>query len=153
MKIGYEGQQFLPKLITAENISCYAESLVETMEFGCELIVQLIYPDDIREFSDALQKLAWYDNAEQSIQQRKLRVYLVKEALEELPKDYFKGLIELASLWGSLGFPHESPHVFQGVNNSYTPQEYYTQDVFDLLFAKNKQWVKDEIEHIKLLEE
>lgn len=152
LKIGYEGQQFLPKLISSDAIFQYAEELIETMESGYELISLLISPEDEMEFSDVLENLARAENVEQSIQQRKLRVYVVQETLKELPEDYFKGLIELASLWGSLGFPHDSPHEFHGQNNLYTPQGYYTQDVFNSLLTKHKQWIKNEIEHIKLLE-
>ena len=152
LKIGYEGQDFLPKLISSDAISQYAECLVETMESGYELIVQLISPADEMEFCQVLEKLAQAEKVQQSVQQRKLRVYVVLEALETLPNDYFNGLLELTDTWVSLGLPDDCPHVVQGRNNSYTPQEYYTQDMFDSLLAKNKQWAKAEIEYIKSLE-
>ncbi|HAN20473.1 MAG TPA: hypothetical protein DCP51_02160 [Clostridiales bacterium] len=152
LKIGYEGQDFLPKLISSNAISQYTECLVETMESDYELIVQLISPEDEMEFCEILEKLARDENVEQSIQQRKLRVYVVLEALETLPNDYFNGLLELTDTWVSLGLPDDCPHVVQGRNNTYTPQEYYTQDVFNSLLEKNKQWVRDEIEYIKSLE-
>lgn len=153
LKFGYEGQGwFLPQLITSETISQYAEHLVETMESDFQLIAQLISPKNDLEFREILELLTRGEIVDESVQLRKLRIYVVLEALENLPNDYFSGLLALADLWISLGFPEDCPHVFQGRNNSYTPQEYYTQDVFDSLLEQNNQWVKNEIEYIKSLD-
>lgn len=152
LKIGYEGQGFLPKLISSDIISQHSESLVGKMESGYELIVQLIGPENELEVGQVLEKLSRQENADQSIQQRKLRVYVVLEALKTLPNDYFNGLLELTEIWVSLGLPDDCPHIVQGRNNAYTPQEYYTQDIFNDLLAKSKQWAKEEIEYIKSLE-
>jgi hypothetical protein len=149
LKVGYEGQTFLPKLISFKEISQYSERLVETMESEYDLIAQLICPTDELEFLEILEKLARSENVDKTIQLRKLRILFVLEALEDLPVDYFNGLLALADLWITLGFPEDSPHDFQGRNNLYSPQEYYTREVFDSLLCKNKQWVKSEIEYIK----
>jgi hypothetical protein len=152
LRIGYEGQQFLPRLISSDNILQYAECLLESMDSGYELIAQLIDSNDEMEFHNVLEKLALAERVIPSIQQRKLRVYVVHETLKTLPEDYCNGLFELTDLWISLGLPDDCPHTIQGRNNSYTPQEYYTQDTFDLLLAKNKKWVKEEINAIRALE-
>ena len=152
LKIGYEGQTYLPKLISIDNILQYAECLMETMKSGYESIVQLIISKDEMEFQDELEKLVMSETVNVSIQQRKLRVYVVQTALENLPADYLNGLFELNDLWVSLGLPNDCPHIIQGRDNLYTPQEYYTQAVFDLLLAKNKQWVLDEIKAIRALD-
>lgn len=152
LKIGYEDHDFLPKLISADVIIRYAEDLIETMESKYELIVQLISSNDEWEFNEILDKLARGENVEEWIQYRKLRVFYIINTLDTLPDDYLNGLLELTEIWVSLGLPDDSPHVIQGRGNTYTPLEYYTQDVFISLLEKNKQWIKQEIENINSME-
>lgn len=152
LKLGYEWQQFFPRVISAASISEYAESIIETMESDYELIVRLIRPEDQWEFEQVLERLAQAEKEDQTIQQRKLRAYIVLNTLNALPSDYFRGLLELTELWVSLDLPDDGPHTIQGRYNSYTPQEYYTQEMFDVLLEKHRRWLKDEIESIKLLD-
>jgi len=149
IKIGYEGQPFLPKQLTAHDISQYAECLAKDMEYGYEHIALLIVPENEESFCETLNTLAKGESVEISTQQRKIRLFTVQKALESLPVDYCDGLFELNSLWVSLGIPDDCPHVFQGRNNTYSPSEYYTQIVYDLLLERNKQWIKCEIDIIK----
>ena len=48
-----------------------------------------------------------------------------------------------------LGFPEDSPHIFQGRNNNITPEEYYTQENYDYLYEKHIEWLQKEIKSIK----
>jgi len=153
LKIGYEGGAFLPQQLSIEAVCQYAEKFLENVDLDNELVVRLIIAvEDDYEFLRILERLAETECIDRSIQERKWRAYLVQKELSMIPNDYLNGLLELTSFWISLGLPKDCPHIVQGRNNSYTPREYYTQKVFDELMAKNKQWLKDEIECIKSLD-
>jgi len=158
LKIGYEGDEFLPQFLSMDSVYQYAkEQLIEGIDSNEELVVRLIIDvedesGDDYNFLRALERLIATECANQSVQKRKWRAYLVKRELSTIPDDYLNGLLALTSLWISLGLPDDCPHIIQGRNNLYTPRKYYTQKVFDVLLEKNKQWLKDEIEYIKSLE-
>ena len=60
-----------------------------------------------------------------------------------IPKNIQGGFImpissKLGDIWAYLEFPPDSPHVFQGINNEITPEEYYTMQNYNLSFAPLK---------------
>jgi hypothetical protein len=153
LKIGYEGETFLPPQLSINDICQYAENLIENMNFGYELIVGLIIAkEDKDDFIRILETLSKTECVDYSVQERKWRVYLVKNILDTLPVDYLNGLLELTELWVSLGLPEDCPNIIQSRNNSYTPQEYYTQSMYETNIIQNRQWIYDEIKSINLLE-
>ncbi|HBT95291.1 MAG TPA: hypothetical protein DEB24_03990 [Coriobacteriia bacterium] len=152
LKIGYEGRDFLPRLISADEIRRYAEDSIDTMETGYESIARFIISEGEASVCEVLGEMSRRENADRSIQARKLRAYLVRETLATLTSDYFKGLLELSDLWATLGFPDDGPHIIQGSHNSLSPQEYYTQDMFELLLERHERWLEGEVRSIKGIE-
>lgn len=158
LKIGYEGDEFLPQLLSMDSVYQYAkERLIEGADLDEDLVVRLIIDvedgnGDDYEFLRTLESLVEIECVSQLVQKRKWRAYLVEKGLSTLPNDYLNGLLDLASLWVSLGLPDDCPHIIQGRDNQYTPEAYYTQKTFNVLLEKNKQWLKDEVENIKSLE-
>jgi hypothetical protein len=154
LKLGYEGNAYFPRIISATSISEYAQTVVETMETGYELIVRLISPETSTEFEDVLGRLSESEHVNQLLQVRKLRAYIVCHTIRALPSDYFRGLLELTELWISLHLPDDEPypHIIQGRNNTLTPQEYYTQQMYDRLLDRHRNWLKEEIASILLLD-
>lgn len=153
LKIGYQGLDFLPKVLTIGDICDYAINKLEFLEFDYELIAQLAgMENDQYELCEVLTKLTKSEKVETIYQIRKWTVLIVKQELEKLPIEYTDGLLKLSDLWVSLGLPDYCPHIIQGRNNKYTPQEYYTQDMYDRLVHENASWIEDEIKFINLQE-
>ena len=151
INIGYHGEFFLSPQITKEEIIEYAYNTLNYVSNNVEieLIVDLIQSkSDEYLFSSALKKLSEKEYVDTEIQYRKWRLLFVKKHLDKLPIDYTEGLIELTELWVSLGMPDDSPHIFQGINNSYTIKDYYSQCLYDEIKKKHKDWVMAEKTYI-----
>lgn len=56
--------------------------------------------------------------------------------------------MKLTNLWIELGCSKDSPHIIQGKDKQIDPIEYYTDDNYNYLFEKNKEWLKNEIDFI-----
>jgi hypothetical protein len=151
--IGYRGASSVPILLNEQDISCYALEILESLDEGYELIAQLISTgNDDYEFNEILDELIKSENVDFDLQVRKWRVLLLNRQIKRLPKDCFEGLISLTELWVSLGLPDDCPNIIQGRNNSYSPKEYYTQSMFELVLKNNMKWLKMEISIIISLE-
>jgi len=156
IQIGYLGFEYIPQQIDKDDIKEYGYHLIEKMNDSFELIVQLLdeLPNDY-EFNEILKKLAQRENSKQELQTRKWIVYLTKkmiETIDTLDDDFFEKLINITEFWVLLDQPENSPHIFQGVNNIISPEEYYTKDMYDLIIDKHKKWIEKEIKEIILLE-
>ena len=55
----------------------------------------------------------------------------------------------MTELWDSLGFPEDSPHIVQGVNNTLSPNEYYSQENYDELYRLNYEWFMKEWQYLQ----
>lgn len=149
LSIGYYGFLTISSQITSNDVCQYALEVLEKMNSGYELVAQLVAAEnDEYEFNEIMGQLVKSENVDLNIQERKWRVYLVDQELKKISKDFFNGLLELTDLWVSLDLPNDCPHVIQGRNNTYSPQEYYTQTMYDILVKKNMDWVKNEITFI-----
>jgi hypothetical protein len=51
--------------------------------------------------------------------------------------------------WGSFGYPQDSPHVVQGVGNSISPQEYYTEEIAGRALEEHQRWLGLELELLR----
>lgn len=147
--IGYEGRLWLKPLLGIQDICDYALGLLERMTSGYILVAQLITEQkSAYDFEDTLKTLARLETVSADLQLRKWRVYLVDERLKTLSTDYFEGLIELTELWLGLGDIKDCPHIIRGINNNYSPNEYYTKNMYEYLVEKNKDWLAREIRSI-----
>jgi len=98
---------------------------------------------------DQLDRLSVSDKADPALELRKWRLVLLEYKLEDLPNDPIYGPIELSEFWSDFGFPSDSPHEAQGVGNSLSPSEFYTQENLERLLSRHQAWIRDERESIK----
>lgn len=92
-----------------------------------------------------LYDLAREENCDDEFEDRKLRAVIISDSLRLKKDNCIDGLMELTELWLALGCPKDSPHIIQGKDNNISPNEYYTDDNYNYLYAKNKDWLKSEI--------
>lgn len=102
------------------------------------------YLDDYEFILSLVQDLV-EENKNSDIEKRKIRLVIVNNTLNKKNKDFIAGLMELTDLWSELGYPEDSPHIIQGLNNSISPSEYYTQQNYDILYNKNHDWFMKEL--------
>lgn len=92
-----------------------------------------------------LYDLAREENCDDEFEDRKLRAVIINDSLKLKKDNCIDGLMELTELWIALGCPKDSPHIIQDKDNNISPNEYYTDDNYNCLYAKNKDWLKSEI--------
>lgn len=153
IEIGYFGYEFMQPQISKLDICEYAEVVLKNIQDNYDEIVQLIgeRADDY-EFNMILHKLSESDKSNIELQIHKWIIYLTNNMLESLKNDCFEDLLTINEFWISLGQPNYSPHMFQAVKNSISPQEYYTKEMYDLILNKHKEWIKCETEKIIQIE-
>lgn len=153
IKIGYLGLEFIQPQLDRKDISDYACIYLKNANDNLEQIVQLIdEKNDEYEFIQILEKLSNSENSDIELQIRKWVIYLTKKMLENLDDNYVEGLLNITEFWVSLGQPSISPHILQGVENSITVQDYYTEYMYNIIVNKHIKWVEEEIEKIIHLE-
>lgn len=148
IKIGYYGHDHIPPQISKQTVYDYGYQQLDIATNDYILLAQLVGDhDDDDIFTETISKLAKNDSSSNhlQLQLRKWRAYLVKTAIRNLPEDYFEGLLQLTELWVSLGLPDDCPHIIQGRNNTFTPEDYYTKVMYDLVLTTNINWLNEEI--------
>lgn len=130
----------------AQEIIAFAYDLLEKGEDSA-LVCDLAgaYPNEEDRILALLEQLVEEENTQNDFEKKKLRVVLVKKVLNVKNHDCIQGLMDLSDLWGSLGYPNDSPHIIQGRDNNIEPVQYYTKENYDDLFAKNLSWVEKEL--------
>lgn len=127
------------------------EYAMEKLEEGddenevCEIAGE--YADNKDEICDLLYDLIESDTSD-DMENRKIRIVVVNKVLKNKNDNFINGLIELTELWIGLGYPADVPHIIQGRDNDISPTEYYTQENYDILFEKNKEWLTRELEYL-----
>lgn len=138
------------RYLQREDAVAYA---IEQLEAGNEQIavceLASTYPSEKDDINVLLDRLVDSEDTTDTLEKRKLRAVIVNEALKEKKENCLDGLVSLTELWISLGCPSDSPHVIQGQNNSITPKDYYTDQNYDLLYKKNAEWLKRELEFLR----
>lgn len=153
IEIGYFGYEFIQPQISKQDICEYAEIILQDKESNYNEIAQLIAEKlDDYEFNIILHKLAKQEEGDVEREYYKWTIYLTRKMLESLENDYFEDLLTINEFWISLGQPKYSPHMFQAVKNSISPQEYYTKEMYDLILNKHKEWIKCQTEKIIQME-
>lgn len=106
------------------------------------------YADDYEYILGLVQDLVEV-SLDESLESRKIRLAIVFEKIKNKNRNFVDGLIELTELWDSLGFPEDSPHIVQGVNNTLSPNEYYSQENYDELYRLNYEWFMKEWQYLQ----
>lgn len=112
---------------------------------ACLAACQIDETDYIKQY---LEMLSQTENSNYDIEEKKVRLVYVIKNMPNQNIDYITGLIELGNIWSSLDFPKDSPHIFQGRNNTISPNDYYTRDNYNYLYQKHLEWIEKEKKQI-----
>jgi len=149
--LGFKRSDIFKDELSTREIIDYAISImikednvaVDIIDLACE------YDTNVDKINKCVKKLAEKENAKYEFEYRKWRVIYVLRNLPNCEVDFINGLIELGDIWVKLGFPSDSPHLFQGRHNDVIPDQYYTQKNYDALLHRHIEWIKNEIGAIK----
>jgi len=144
-----------PPLLTFKEVADYALERLESSNAGREQdatteLVSLNLGEERRgAILSLLAPLLDMDGGDPVTELRKWRLILLEQKLEHLPEDPLYALTELTEFWNEFHFPPDGPHEAQGVGNSISPADYYTQENRDRLLLRHRDWIKSEAESIK----
>jgi hypothetical protein len=154
INLGFKGSNFFKNELSSKDIIDFAVSIMareqdldaDIVDLACECDVNV---DEVDKY---VKKLAEKENTEHDLDYRKWQVLYVLRHLPKPEAEFIGGLIELGDIWSQFDFPSYSPHIFQGRNNSITPEQYYTQENYNNLLHKHAEWIDGEINQIKFLQ-
>lgn len=150
LNIGFDGSAKFKKQLDVQDIINYA---INKMEDGDEsldvVLLASSHAANAEEISELLKNLSKSEKVNTDVECRKWRVLCVSKNLPNIQDEYIQGLIELGDIWLMFDFPDNSPHVFQGRNNSITPNEYYTQENYEKLLENHRKWLDKEIADLR----
>ncbi|XHO03219.1 hypothetical protein ACEQUB_00077 [Ralstonia syzygii] len=79
---------------------------------------------------------------------RKWRAVALEELLSRLGSDPVYDLISLGEFWTNWEGETDSPYVAQGVGNTLTPEEYYTERNLKEALNRHREWFLTEIANL-----
>jgi hypothetical protein len=148
--IGFMGSETFRNELSSQEIIDYA-IFVCNNNINDEDIINLAceYSENIDKVDSYLKNLVSKERTSNEIELKKWRVVYVKKQLSKPSTDFISGLIELGDIWAKFNFPEDSPHIFQGINNDITPEQYYTEENYKKLLKTHFIWLSDEISKLK----
>jgi len=150
LNIGFEGSTKFKRQLNGQDIINYAitkmEDDVETLDV---VLLASSHIANTEEISELLKKLSNSEKVNADIEFRKWRAMYVSKHLPDIQNECIQGLIELGDIWVMFDFPDDSPHVFQGRNNTITPEEYYTQENYERLLEIHREWLDKEFDDLR----
>ena len=153
INIGLRGHDEIPMLLNHDDVIDYLENLLSSNNKQIDDIVSLICSkDNPSEFNRRIATLASNDRTFMVLQKRKWRVYLLKNTIDNISKDYLQGILELMEFWASMGIPNDCPQTFPSSDNAQSVQEYFTQSSYKLRINENCAWACKEVCSIVELE-
>jgi hypothetical protein len=149
----YLGCKGLPiGILSPKDISDFASEQLATIELGDAsfmLVSELSFCTEINdEIINIISKLCDLNNVDLTLSKKKWVVFAIKECMNHLPKDSLYGLLELNDFWNEWGEPNNSPNIIQGVNNSMTPNEYYSDKNYLTIISNYNLWIKKELNEL-----
>lgn len=142
--IGYKGSEIFQDELFSDEIIDYAISrlsddnyLDEVAELAGERV------ENTEEINRYVKILSAYEGYDFEKEFEKWVVCYVNKNIQKKYDNCIDGLIELGDIWIKLGMPKDSPHIFQGVDNCISPQEYYTIENYENLYQSHINWVKN----------
>lgn len=136
-------------MLSPEEIVDYAISKLKNNDDVNIISLSSLRNDEYDSISLYLKKLSENENSNYDVENKKYRLIYIIKNMPSRDIDYIKGLTELGDLWVCFNFPDDSPHIFQGKNNSISPLEYYTKENYDKLYEKHLKWIEQEKEQIE----
>lgn len=148
---GYRSESIFNDYLNATDIISYAINKLYDEKCNDKWVYELAGENELNteNISNLLLKLSNSEKINKEIELKKWTVIIVAKELSLKSNDYIDGLIHLGDIWIKLGFPKDSPHIFQGKNNKISPKEYYTKENYEYLYQKHLLWLKKEILYIK----
>lgn len=146
---GFKSDSILSNQIQPKEIIDYAISLLEAGESNEEVCdLAAAHEDNIEDVDKLLYNLSKNEKSNLELEFRKLRVIFVSKKLKEKDDNLINGIMSLGDIWIELNYPEDSPHVFQGRENTISPELYFTQENYDRLYDAHKSWISNEIAYI-----
>lgn len=150
VNMGWDGSAKFKNQLAGQDIIDFAMSKMKDGDESIDVVLLASsHAANAEEISEILKRLSDGEDVNADNEFRKWRVMYVSKSLPDIRAEYIQGLIELGDIWAMLDFPDDSPHVFQGRNNSITPNEYYTQENYMRLLEKHRQWLEKEIADLR----
>lgn len=137
--------KFLAQLTTQEIID-YACDFLDKEDVA-EEVIELIScsKDDKDEIKTILNRLADKENTNFGEEELKWQVALLSVCLEKISQKAMYGMIELTEFWEKFGYPKNCPHIIQGKNNNLSPNEYFSNDFFNQMIIRHREWISQQI--------
>ena len=149
LEIGYKSDSVFSNQLTSADIISYA--IGKLAECDDIVIIDLAseYESNTDSIQDKLYTLAEMENSSYELEFKKWQVVYVLTNLPQENIDYLQGLFKLGDIWADLNYPLDSPHIYQGRHNEISPEEYYTQQNYRLLWQKHCEWIANELKQIE----
>jgi len=147
--IGWRGPAKFISQLSAEHINSYALSVIEESRETIYEVSELSVSSDSETINRYLEILSFKENKDVGIELRKWRLVLLIRELEVIPQNPLYALISLTEFWEKFDYPPDRPHEIQGYENSISPQDYYTQNNYELVFKRHQLWIAEELQELK----
>lgn len=148
INIGCLGSETFFKELDYEEITNYAISIFD--EKNKNILRILSYnKDEYEEMGEFIKELAIQENSDEKIAYKKWELIYIIKNLPPKRIDYIQGIIELEDIWAKIDFPKDSPLILQGLNNDISPEEFYTENNYLILYNLHMDWIKEKIDFLK----
>lgn len=135
---------------SVSNYACEQLILIKSKDASFILVSELACCAEINyEILNILSKLCDLNKIDLNLSKKKWLVFSLKELMDHLPKDSLYGPLELNNFWNEWGEPNNSPNIIQGVNNTMTPNEFYTNENYLKIISNHSLWIKRELNDLE----
>lgn len=90
--------------------------------------------------------------ADEIIQKRKWRAYLLKSLTDTANEDSLQGMLALMEFWNAMGMPATCPFAFPASADRKCLSKYFSKSSYKKCLENNRKWLGEEITEIVLLE-
>lgn len=143
VRLGWEGVGSEHRLLSLDDVRTFADhEVVSASEAEIADVAELCTASSEADVKELLERLAPSPSV---IALRIWRAVLLERLLRTPQASPIETLTELTSFWAGFGYPPESPHTIQGLGNSITPKEYYTEETAEHALQEHRRWLEDEI--------
>ena len=149
----YLGCKGLPiGTLSPNNVSdfaCEQLAIIELNDASFISVSELCFCTEMNgEVIDMISNLCDLKSVDLTLSKKKWVVFAIKEFMNHLPEDSLYGLLELNNFWNEWGESNNSPNIIQGVNNTMTPNEYYSDENYLKIISNHNLWIKKELNEL-----
>lgn len=142
---GFENDNYeLSPLLSEQDIEGYAQIVLESSNLSSSILDKIgnLFSQDFAEKKATIDSLSEFNELDSYYKWRWLQVQEFIFNLNE--EDFVKGLLKISEFWLDMFQPMDSPYEFQGFGNNLNPQEFYTQNNYNKIIQKHKDWLEKE---------